>query len=162
MSVSFDQQFIDAMVPHHDSAIEMAKLALERAEHPELKQLAGEVVATQGSEIARMRQWRHDWFGGHSAPAMDSPPGTADVKTGQSMMSGTMGMKEMVDGLRSAQPFDRAFLEAMVPHHGSAIEMAEQAQERAEHPEIKRLADEIVRAQKRETSTMKSWLRDWY
>lgn len=162
MSVSFDQQFIDRMVSHHESAIAMANLAQEHAEHPELKQLAGEVVTTQGSEIARMRKWRQEWFGGQSSPAMHSGSGTADAEMGQSMTSGTMDMKDMVDGLRTAQPFDRAFLKAMVPHHGSAIEMAEQAQERAEHPEIKRLADEIVAAQTREIATMESWLRDWY
>ena len=170
MGIPFDQQFIDKMTPHHESAIEMAKLALESAEHTELKQLAGDIVTTQSSEIARMRQWRLEWFGGDSSPATHSAPGMADMEMGgmadmemgQSMTSGTMDMKEMVDGLRTAQPFDKAFLEAMTPHHGSAIEMAEEAQERGEHPEIKRLAGEIVTAQKREIVTMEGWLRDWY
>lgn len=162
VGISFDQQFIDEMTPHHESAIEMAKLAVERAEHPELKQLAGDIVTTQSSEIARMRQWRQEWFGGDPSPERHSAPGMADMEMGQSMTSGTMDMKEMVDGLRTAQPFDRAFLEAMTPHHGSAIEMAEEAQERGEHPEIKQLAGQIVTAQKREIVTMEGWLRDWY
>jgi uncharacterized protein (DUF305 family) len=162
MAISFDQEFIDTMTPHHESAIEMAKLALERAEHPELKELAGQIVTTQSSEIARMQQWRRDWFGGDSSPATHSPHEMAGMEMGPSMTSGTMDMKEMVDGLRTAQPFDKAFLEEMVPHHGSAIEMAEEAQERAEHPEIRQLADEITTAQKREIATMEGWLRDWY
>lgn len=162
MSIPFDEQFIDMMVPHHQTAIEMAKLAEERAEHPELKLFAGEIMAAQGSEIARMADWRQAWFGSDSATAKHGESGMADMEMGHSMMSGTMDMKEMVDGLRTADPFDKAFIEAMVPHHESALEMAKQAQERAEHPEIKRLGDEIVAAQTRDISTMKGWLAAWY
>jgi uncharacterized protein (DUF305 family) len=39
-AAGIDRQFIDMMVPHHESAVEMAKLAHERAEHTELKSLA--------------------------------------------------------------------------------------------------------------------------
>jgi uncharacterized protein (DUF305 family) len=162
MSIPFDQQFIDMMVPHHETAIEMAKLAEERAEHPELKLFAGEIMAAQESEIARMMEWRQAWFGSEPAPTKHGEAGMADMEMGHSMMSGTMDMKESVDGLRTADPFDKAFIEAMVPHHESALEMAKQAQERSEHPEIKRLADDIIAAQTREISKMKGWLDAWY
>lgn len=162
MSIPFDQEFIDMMIPHHQSGVEMAKLAQERAEHPELKQFADEVVAAQDSEIARMRQWRQAWFGSDSAPAKDGEAGMADMEMGQGMRSGAMDMNEMVDGLRTADPFDKAFIEVMVPHHESALQMAKQAQERAEHPEIKGLADAIVAAQTRDVSRMMGWLDAWY
>ena len=161
MSIPFDQRFIDMMVPHHESAVEMAKLAQERAEHPELKSFAEQVIAAQDSEISRMKQWRQTWFGGDPGPAKDEP-GMADMEKGPSMTSGMKDMKEMVEGLRTADPFDKAFIEAMVPHHQSALEMANEAQGHAEHPEIKQLADEIIAAQTREISTMKGWLDAWY
>ena len=36
----FDRQFIDMMVPHHEGAVEMAKIAQQRAQRPEIKQMA--------------------------------------------------------------------------------------------------------------------------
>ena len=162
MSIPVDQEFIDMMVAHHQSGVEMAKLAQERAEHPELKQFVDGVVAAQDSEIARMRQWRQAWFGSDSAPSTHREAGMANLKMGHAAMPGTMDMKEVVEGLRTADPFDKAFIEAMVPHHESALQMAKQAQDRAEHPEIKGLADAIVTAQTRDIATMKVWLKAWY
>jgi uncharacterized protein (DUF305 family) len=65
-----DRAFIDVMVPHHQSAVEMAKLALERAEHDELRRLASDIIAAQEREIAQMREWRREWFGSDKTPSM--------------------------------------------------------------------------------------------
>jgi uncharacterized protein (DUF305 family) len=57
---------------------------------------------------------------------------------------------------------ERAFLSEMVSHHAMAVDMAEMAQERATHPELKSMADDIVRSQSAEIDRMQSWLRRWY
>jgi uncharacterized protein (DUF305 family) len=62
------------MVPHHLSAVEMAKIAADRAEHPEIKALAAEIISVQETEIAQMRAWRKDCFGSDQTPPMDSVP----------------------------------------------------------------------------------------
>src|SRR5688500_2143065 len=59
----FDLVFIDAMVPHHDGAILTAEIALVRAEHEELRQLAQSIVETQAAEIAQLQTWRAAWYG---------------------------------------------------------------------------------------------------
>lgn len=59
-------------------------------------------------------------------------------------------------------PIDRAFIDMMVPHHESAIAMAEIAQERAERPELQRLADDIVTAQASEIAQMQDWRERWF
>jgi uncharacterized protein (DUF305 family) len=46
-----DKAFIDAMVPHHQGAIEMARVALRNAEHEEIQELSRNIVSTQQSEI---------------------------------------------------------------------------------------------------------------
>jgi uncharacterized protein (DUF305 family) len=43
-SIPFDQRFITAMIGHHEGAIAMAKEAQTKAEHAEIKQLAGEII----------------------------------------------------------------------------------------------------------------------
>jgi uncharacterized protein (DUF305 family) len=78
---TFDQQFIDMMLPHHLSAVEMAKIAADRGEHPEIKALAADIISAQEIEISQMREWRKDWFGSDqtSLPAgttlLDRPEG---------------------------------------------------------------------------------------
>lgn len=57
----FDAAFIDAMIEHHEGAIEMAELAASRAEHEEIKQLSRDIIAAQEGEIAQMRDWKAAW-----------------------------------------------------------------------------------------------------
>ena len=64
--------------------------------------------------------------------------------------------------LKTAEPFDRAFIDAMIPHHQSAIDAAKAAETRAQRPEIKQLAKEIVAAQQREIDQLQQWRRAWY
>lgn len=62
-SVPFDQRFITAMISHHSGAIAMAKEAQTRAEHAEIKQLAGEIIQTQEAEVQQLEAWQKAWFG---------------------------------------------------------------------------------------------------
>jgi uncharacterized protein (DUF305 family) len=57
-----DERFIDAMIPHHQSAIEMATVAREASSLPEIKQLAEDIVSAQQREIEQMKQWREQWY----------------------------------------------------------------------------------------------------
>jgi len=74
----------------------------------------------------------------------------------------SMGMMMAPQELANREPFDKAFIDAMIPHHQSAIEMAEVAYEKSKNPRIKELAENIMSAQKRETEQMKQWRKDWY
>lgn len=59
----FDKRFIEAMIPHHEGAVTMAKDALQKAKHPEIVQMAKAIVASQQAEIDQMQQWRKTWYG---------------------------------------------------------------------------------------------------
>jgi len=68
MITPFDQQFIDMMAPHHQSAVAMAQIALTRTQHPQIKSLARSIIADQGSEIAQMKTWRTAWYVSSTTP----------------------------------------------------------------------------------------------
>jgi uncharacterized protein (DUF305 family) len=141
----FDAQFIDSMIEHHQGAIEMAEQALAEAGRPELRQLAQEIIAAQTQEIEQMAAWRQQWY-------PDLPPtGGLD-----------MGMGEMGISADERKPFDQRFIEAMISHHQGAIDMAQMARQRAEHQEIKTLADAIIIAQQAEIEQMRAWLEEWF
>lgn len=56
---------------------------------------------------------------------------------------------------------DVAFAQGMIPHHRQAVEMADLAPTRAESAEVKKLADEIKKAQDPEIKTLSGWLTSW-
>ncbi|MBA4115305.1 MAG: DUF305 domain-containing protein, partial [Rubrobacter sp.] len=146
-----DERFIDAMAPHHQGAVEMADVALENAEHPELRQLAGDIVSGQQAEIEQMRAIKERLFGSSEVP-MEMSPEEMEM----------MGMMEDPGQLADEDPFDRAFIDEMTPHHESAIEMARVAQESTNDPEIRELARGIVEAQEAEIEQMTTWREEWY
>ena len=67
----FDQQFIDSMVPHHQSALMMAQMAVKQAHYPEVRRLARGINGDQKKEIAQMKAWRKAWYGSAEMPMMD-------------------------------------------------------------------------------------------
>ena len=146
-----DERFIDAMVPHHQGAVEMAEVALKSAEHEEVRQLAQNIVSTQEAEIRDLKKIKQEEFGTSRVPM--------DMDMGQMQ---DMGMTTNPRSLADEKPFDRAFIDAMIPHHRSAIEMATVALERSADPQIEELAGGIVEAQEREISQMQTWRENWY
>lgn len=61
-AVDVDLAFIDAMIPHHEGAVLMAMVAQQKAEHPELQELADGIIEVQEREIGQMQEWRATWF----------------------------------------------------------------------------------------------------
>ena len=59
----YDQRFIEAMIPHHEGAIAMARDAIAQSERAEIRELAAEIIAAQETEITMMRAWLAEWYG---------------------------------------------------------------------------------------------------
>ena len=146
-----DEAFLDAMVPHHQGAVEMAEMALDNAEHGEIRRLARNIISTQRAEIENLRSIKEREFGTSDVPMR---MGSEDMES--------MGMMTDPRMLADERPFDRAFIDAMIPHHQSAIEMARVTSEKSDNPDIQTLAGNIVDAQEREIGQMKSWREEWY
>lgn len=148
-----DGAFVAAMVPHHESAIEMAEIAQSRAEHPQVKALADQIIELQSAEIEELEAIHQRLF--------DGPIGSID--------HGSMGMDEharRMDGdtamLETVKPFDRTFIDMMIPHHRGAIEMSHIELSEGSDEETMALADEILAAQSSEIEEMNRWRKQWY
>lgn len=59
---AFDEAFLQEMIVHHEGAVDMAKLVLEKSSRPELKTLATDIISAQEKEIAQMKGWLAAWY----------------------------------------------------------------------------------------------------
>ena len=146
-----DKAFIDAMVPHHQGAIAMAEVALKNAEHEEIIQLSRNIISSQQAEIEELKSIKQEEFGTSNVP----------MEMSQVQMR-SMGMMMDPQQLANQKPFDEAFIDAMIPHHQSAVEMAQVALKNSDNRKIKELAENIIDAQQREIEQMRRWREQWH
>ena len=154
-SQPYDLQFIDTMTHHHQGAIDMAETALKKTQNAELKTFAQKIIDDQKKEIAQMKDWREKWYAGKPAAMNMEMPGMNDSM--KMMMGDEMKKFEAATG----KEFDLMFLDMMTPHHAGAVVMAKEALTKAEHPEIKTLAQTIISAQEKEIKQMADWKAKW-
>lgn len=154
-SQPYDLQFIDTMTHHHQGALDMAKMALTKSNNAELKTFAQKIIDDQNKEISQMKDWREKWYAGKPQAMNMEMPGMMDS---MKMMSGD-GMKKFEAA--TGKEFDLMFLDMMTPHHQGAITMAKEALMKAEHAEIKTMANQIIKAQEAEIKQMADWKTKW-
>lgn len=141
-----DTMFLQMMIPHHQQAIDISKLALQKSQNSELLSLAKIIIRDQKSEIAQMKSWL-DQAGssehmGHSMDGMggmlkDEDLAALDKATGKN--------------------FDTLWLKGMIEHHDGAIHMSEMIKD-ASNLEIQAFGEKIVKDQSAQITQMKKML----
>ena len=154
-----EQAFLAAMAPHHELATAMAAVAAERARHPELEDLARAIRTSQEAEIRQIARIHRRLTGETLRPNVDAHAQLGLTAEEAGMMHDG---RDAVAELKRAKPFDRAFIDAMVPHHQGAIRMARAVLAVGEDRELRQLAERIVADQTREIAQMNRWRAAWY
>jgi uncharacterized protein (DUF305 family) len=150
--VPFDRAFIDAMVPHHQAAIEIAREAKEAGlSEPELVKIADDIIASQQAQIDQMLAWREQWFG-----STEREPQAAALEV-LGLSPAEAATQHSSTDLATGADVNQAFAGIMLGHHTGAIRMAEPAEERAGHDELKTLAGDIIAAQQLEIDTIMAY-----
>lgn len=156
---NYDLRFVDAMIPHHEGAIVMAKDVLQKSKRPELKKLATEIISAQTQEIAQMKQWRSAWY----------PKSPATPMAWHSSMNHMMAMSpEQVSAMKMDMDlgaadagYDLRFIKAMIPHHEAAVIMAKDLALKTKRSELQKMAKDILISQQAEIDQMKQWLKPY-
>jgi uncharacterized protein (DUF305 family) len=135
---AFDRAFLSMMIPHHEMALQMAQMVMT-SKDAKVNLWAKNIMSAQQKEISQMK-----------------------------LMLGTMGgidkglaastLLQMSNGIRKTSTPDQEFVEQMIPHHSSAIDMANLALQKSSNPSVLKLAKEIVQAQAGEIYEFKIWL----
>jgi uncharacterized protein (DUF305 family) len=148
-----DVGYLQAMIPHHQQAISMAKLVTGRTRRPEVVELAATIAASHTAETRSMRAWLTRW----------RRPATADAGSHDpSLLPGMLaeGQLEWLETRTGAQ-FDLGFLTMMGTHHRGAVELTEAELRAGASAEVKALARKIIATQQREIRQMQRWKDTW-
>ena len=142
----FELNFMQMMIVHHQSAIDMAKLIPTNTKRPELVKLGQDIVTAQSKEIGDMTSWLAKW--NNANPLADSMA-----------VPGMMTMTGDLDKLKTAKDenFDKQFLTMMIAHHRQAVNMANLVAAKTQRPELNTLAQAIIKAQTMEIDQMTGW-----
>lgn len=142
MTVTSEKEFITEMIPHHQEAVDTAKIVLERgATTPEIKALVENIITAQEKEIADMKEWYRTWYGGEYTPNGRYEPMMRDLST--------------ISGVA----LDKAFLGDMIGHHMGALMMAHSVSPYITHSEIETLTNNIISSQSAEIIQMRQLLK---
>jgi uncharacterized protein (DUF305 family) len=154
-----DVAFVTDMIPHHQQAVVMSKLAPDHSNNPAVIKLAADISAAQGPEIETMKVFLVQWKegGSDSGDGTDGPQGHGDM--GATPMHGMVDQATMtkLETLNGAE-FDQLWLNSMIGHHEGAIEMANTEIANGANTDAKQLAQEIVTGQQAEIVQMKQML----
>lgn len=119
-----DARFMTAMIGHHAQAIEMSRLAPDRAQNAAVRRLAERIINAQEDEIATMQLWLRD----RNLPVPDphAAHGAGHEGHGE-RMPGMLTAEQMarLEQARGAE-FDPLFLQMMIQHHRGAVSMVTQ------------------------------------
>ena len=159
-----DRAFVREMIPHHQMAVEMADMAKTDGEHKKIRALAARIVTAQTAEIRTLRK---------IAKSLGVTPEKepADGKMSETMMRDldTLGVTPEESGmamdmheLHHAKPFDKAFIDMMIPHHAGAIRMARAERAKGTDSRLRKLASAIIRDQAKEIRQMNAWRKAWF
>ncbi len=147
----FEVKFMQDMIAHHQSAIDMAKLVPAHTKRPELNTLSQNIISAQTKEISQMTTWLAHWYNEKPLADSMSAPGMMD------MMGGMDKLKNTKDA-----EFDRQFLDMMTQHHQQAVSMAKLVPEKTQRPELVNLSKDIIRTQSAEIQQMTTWKKQWF
>lgn len=142
-----DSRFVAGMVPHHEGAIEMAKLAEARAKREEIKEMAADILASQQQEIDQMLELQSEL-----------PQNAGTMMSAEAVSA----MARETEALAISSDFDREFIVDMIPHHEGAITMARRLQVDGQSSELRELSRAIIGAQTKEIAQMRAWYEEWY
>ncbi|GGM19489.1 DUF305 domain-containing protein [Deinococcus aerophilus] len=139
---AFDRAFLSMMIVHHQGALDMSRAVLNNVKDPQVKKWTADIIRVQQKELGVMNTWLGT-LGGVDKGA----------QTGMHTE-----MKGMMTALKANKDSDRALVEGMLPHHASAVDMANLALQRSSDARVLGLARDIIRTQADEMYAYRQWL----
>lgn len=155
-ATSADVGFARDMSEHHRQAVEMSRLLYDRTDDEVLRTVAYDIMITQQGQIGIMTGYLSAW--GH--PITNLGPRMEWMGMSVEGLMPGMATREEMNTLAAAdgREAEIIFLQLMIPHHVSGVDMAQAAAEQAETEIVRNLAHSMAEAQQSEIDYMQGLL----
>jgi uncharacterized protein (DUF305 family) len=154
-----DADFVAMMIPHHQQALILSRLAPSRSTDSDVRALANRIDVEQGLEIYMMQSWQ-EWNGLEKT----DPQQSYEEMLQDPMMVEMMGMAtpEELDQLSAAtgDAFDVQYLQLMIKHHNGAIGMLTEVLTNGTDETIQTWATDMLATQYAQVQMMQKMLDD--
>lgn len=156
MTGDFDLDFATMMIPHHQSAVEMAEMYLPNGKDEKIKSMAQNIITSQKKEMEDLR----NMIANHkTSEKKDAHP---DKRHGDGehneLMEAMNTMMGRMKAIQKSGDADKDFARMMIPHHESAVMMAQSEISHGKHSELKNMARKIIEDQNAEIKEFQDWL----
>lgn len=149
--------FLAGIIEHHQDAIDMAAMELERGESPDIRTHAEDIIAQQTHQIEQFTRWLAEWYGLTIEDAMAEMPAEAQEEMAVMEAESEQMMAEL-DATSPGRSFDVAFVQHMIPHHQAGIVEFLEPESRADHAELRVVASTGITVQQAEVADFRTWL----
>ena len=149
MTGDFDLDFANMMIFHHQAAIEMSEVEIDKGTDEQIKTMAKNIITTQNAEIGQLRAFIESY----KMP-------DAETKMTKKHDELTEGMKTMMDKMNKMKMTgntDKDFVMMMIPHHEDAVKMAKSELSHGKQPGLKKMAQKMIADQGKEIDQFKKW-----
>lgn len=135
-----DLRYLNNMIAHHLSAIDMADQALAASSRQEIIELAKIIIETDKRGIEQLYQYKREWYGD-----------TREIKRYERTELGT-----------ADELFDLRFINALLAHHQMAIESARDVSQKSTRTDVLNLANEVETSLTSNAKQLSEWRKNWY
>jgi len=149
MTGVFDCDFATLMINHHQGAILMSEEELKNGKNPKIRELAQKIITNQNHEIEKMHTIVNNF---KTVVAKDSVDVESRLKTQMTEMMKNMHQVKLTGNT------DQDFVMMMIPHHESAVKMAQEELKYGKHQELIDMAKQMINDQSKEIDVFKEWL----
>jgi len=160
-SNSAEAGFARDMKTHHAQAVEMASIVLDRISGTDtpLHFFLNDMVLTQTNQMGQMEGWMNIW----GVPLGSSEPPMAWMDHEVTGLMPGMATDEQINELRTLPENEMVvrFMELMIAHHHSAVDMANAIIDRSDNEVVTRLAEAIIRTQQGEIERMNLFIQEY-
>lgn len=136
----FDLRYLNNMIAHHLSAIDMAKQAELQSSRPEIRDLAQVIITTDERGIAQLYEYKKAWY---SDATQVTRFDKVQLGTGDEL-------------------FDLRFLNALTSHHQMAIDSAKEVRAKSTRTEVLNLANDVITNLSANLKQFETWRKAWY
>ena len=147
MTGDFDLDFATMMIEHHQGAIDLSNVELSKGRDEKMKAMAQNIITAQTSEISMMREIIKNY-----------KPSGMDMGKHDELSSETETMGKRMRDMQMSGETDKDFANMMISHHESAVKMFKYELIHGMNKELKKMAEDGIKAQGKEIDEFKSMI----